>query len=118
MTIITGFATGYVCRRLAGCNITVVTRLAASNDLRMIHHDRRYPEIYTVAILANSCCLDVRRILAGRIVAVVAIGTIAGDICVIEGCRRPADGRVAIITVIATGKVCWVLTRRGNAVVT
>lgn len=118
MTVVTSVAACNVRRRLAGCNITVVTGLATANDLRMVHHNRRRPEVYAMAILANSRCLNVSHVFPGGFAAVVTIGTIPGDACVIEGCWCPRDRCVAIITVVATGEVRRVFSRRGNTVMT
>ena len=57
-------------------------------------------------------------ILASRVSAIVAACAVARDVDVIEVGREPRDSRVAIVAVVATGDVGWVLAGRSNAVVT
>lgn len=118
VTIVTGIATRNMRRRFAGRNIAVVTGLAGTNDLCMVHHDRWCPKIHAMAIFTHKCGLYVSEILAGRIRTVMAVGTIAGDAGVIKICWRPADGRMAVIAIITTGEMSGMLAGRSNAIVT
>lgn len=103
VAIVASIATRNMCRRLAGRNSAVVTGLAGPDNLSMIHHRRRCPLIHSVAILTHSRRLYMCDILACCLRTVVATGAIAGDSRMVEVGWRPADGRVAIITVVAAG---------------
>ena len=70
-----------------------------------------------VAVLADIRGLDMRRVFTDRIAAVMATETVIHDICVIECCRYPPDGRMAIVAVISTGDMCRRFPRRNCTVV-
>ena len=62
--------------------------------------------------------LDVRRVLSGRVSAVMAVDAVSGDIDVVEIRRKPRHSRVAVITVVATLDVILRLAGGDNAIVT
>jgi len=57
-----------------------------------------------------------RRMLARRVGAVVATDAVVRNVYVIEVGGNPGNGCVAVVTVVTTGKVGWVLAGRGVAV--
>jgi len=118
MTIVTGFATGYMRRVLATRSDAVMTGSARTNDLRVIDHIDRRPHIGVVAVLADIRCLNVRRVLAGSSHTVMAVTAVIYDVRVIEVGGEPANRRVAVITVDTARDVRRVLADRGDAVVT
>ncbi len=95
-----------------------MARTAGTDHLSMIDQVDRSEGVDAVAILANGRCLNMRRILASCIDTVVAAGTIAGDVDVIEVRWRPGHGCVAIVTIVATREVVEVLTGCCDAVMT
>jgi len=54
-----------------------------------------------VAVLADICRIDVHRMFAGGINAIVAAETISRDVRVIENSRHPKGAGVAVVTLIA-----------------
>ena len=58
------------------------------------------------------------QVLAGGIGTVVAAGTVANNIGVVNIRRQPGDGSMTVIAIGATGYVCGVLTRRRDTIVT
>ena len=58
------------------------------------------------------------RALAGGVCAVMAIGTITGNVHVIEIGRQPGGGAVTIVAGVATGDVRRILARSGDTVMT
>ena len=70
---------GFACR-----NDAVVAGTAGSNNLGVVHSESWNPDIGVVAVLANFCSQNMRRVLAGRFDAVVAACAIAGDTHVIK----------------------------------
>lgn len=97
---------------------TIVAGCARSEHLRVIYrHDRR-KHIGRMAVFADIRCLHVRRILSRRIRAVMAANAIARNVDVIEIRRNPANGAVAIITVVAAGDMRRVLASCNSAIMT
>lgn len=90
MTVIARVAAGDVRGRLARGNRTVVAGSTGTNDLSMIDSRRRSKSDHGVAVLAHIAGVDVVRVLTGRVVAVVAAHTVAGNVDVIEIGRHPA----------------------------
>ena len=80
-----------------------------------LHHGDEY--IGVVAIFANVRRLNVRQVLANRVHAVMAINAIASDVQMIEICRQPAHGAVAVIAVVAAGYMRQVFAEGNDAVV-
>jgi hypothetical protein len=95
---------------------TVVTRCAGAQHLVVIHRNDRCPDSRAVAILADVGRRRVQRTLAGRVLAVVAADTIAGDIRMIEIRRRPGDRRMAVVAVVTARYMPRVLAGRRRAV--
>ena len=62
-----------------------------------------------MTVLADIRRADVRRGLTRCLCPVVTTDAVVGDIRVVEGCRRPGDRGVAVIAVIAAGKMGRVL---------
>ncbi len=71
-----------------------------------------------MTVLTNGGSQYVCIVLTGRICAVVATGTIAGNARMVEICRRPGDGCVAIVAVVTTCEMSGVLSGGGDAIVT
>ncbi len=118
VAVVAGVAARNMGRRFASSNIAVVAGLTGPNDMGVVHHGRRCPEVHTMAVFAYSGGLYVRDVLARRIGAVMAAGTVSRDGRVVEVRWRPPDGRVAIVTVVATGEVGRMLAGGGIAVMT
>lgn len=55
---------------------------------------------------------------AGRLNAVVAADTVAGDVDVIEIRRQPASGRMTVVAIGAARNMIGIFANGGNAVVT
>ncbi len=105
-------------RMLTDCRSAVVARATCAYNLRVIHGVGRHPGIRVVAVLANIACLDMRRILARRVGAIVAAGAIAGDVDVIEVGGQPASCGVAVVAVGAAVYVGQMFAGRYNAIMT
>lgn len=84
----------------------------------MVNGVCRRPNDIVVAILANSRCSNVGRVLAGCADAIVAAAAIVEDAGMVEVGWYPAEGRMAVVAIIAAGNVSGVLTARNQAVVT
>lgn len=84
----------------------------------MVHRERRDPQICAVAVLAYVCRLNVSRIFAGSINAVMAAETIPHDIHVIEVRRYPGGGGVAVIAIVPAGDMTGMLADSSNSVMT
>ena len=117
MAVIAVIAAGNVCRVLAGRRYAVVAGPAGTENLCMVHSNRRHPDAGVVAILTDIRRLDVRCGLACRGNAVVAADTVVGNTHVIEVRRPPRDGGMAVIARIAAGNMCRVLAGGCDAVV-
>ena len=76
------------------------------------------PHIAVVTILTDVARLNMRQVLAGSILAVVAACAIARNIQVVECRRSPGDRRVAVVAGVAAGEVCRVFARCNYAIVT
>ena len=84
VTIVAGVATGNVRQVFANGDDAIMAGAASPNDLRVINGHYRREYVGRMAVLTNIRGLNVRRILAHCIRAVVATHAIAGDIDVIE----------------------------------
>ena len=71
-----------------------------------------------MTVFADRSRRYVSGVFAGRVRAVVATGTIAGNARMVEIRGRPGDGRVAIIAVVTTCEMSGVLSGSGDAIVT
>ena len=90
VAVIAVIAAGYVRRVFAGRYYAVVTGAAGANDLGMVDGVNRYPDVRRMTVLANIGRLDMRQVLARSVGAIVATGTVARNIYVIEIGRQPA----------------------------
>jgi len=118
MTVITGIVTGDVCRVFAGCGDAVMAGATDADDVCVVNGKHRYEHIGVVAVFADITCLNMLRILTGRIHTVMAIDAIARNVQVIEIRGQPGNGRMTVVASIATGNVRWVFAGRGDAVMT
>ena len=89
----------------------------ATEDLGVVDCDRRIPDSTVVAVLTNVGGEHVRRALAGRRCAIVAIAAIVDDAVVIEFRRQPRNGRMTIFTDIVCADMRWVLAGGVGAIV-
>ena len=101
---------------LAGSDDTVVTRIAGSDNLCMVDGKHRREHVCVVAVLAYVAGLNMRRILARCVHAVVAINAVASNVDVIEIGRQPALCRVTIVTIVPARDVRQVLARGRNSI--
>ena len=83
MTIVTGFATGYMRRVLAARRDAVMTGSASANDLCVVNRAYRHPHIGVVAVLADIRSLNVRWVLAGSSHTVMAVTAVIYDVRVV-----------------------------------
>jgi len=86
-----------------GSRSAIVARRARAQDLGVINGSNGRPDICAMAIFADIGRLRVQRTLAGRVCSVMAADTVVNDIRVVEICRQPGDGSVAVIAIIAAG---------------
>lgn len=100
MAVIAIVATGDMPDVLAFCNNAVVTRKTGSEHLGMVHDDRRLPEGGAVAVLAHIRTLNMRWTLACCVDAVVAVGAIADDGCMVENRRYPGGRVMAVVATV------------------
>ena len=102
---------------LSGGSDAIVTRPTAAEHLCMVHQVGWRKGHRVMAVLANIGGLHVRRVLAGRIGAVMAAGTVAADVDVIKVCGHPAIAGMTIVTGVAARNVGRVFARCDIAVV-
>ena len=107
-----------MCRALADGSGTVVAGATGAENLAMIDGRRGSENCRGVAIFANVRRLHMRRVLAGRIRAVMAANTVVGNTRMIENYLRPADRVVAVIAGVTTGNMRRMLAGGNNAIVT
>ena len=107
----------HVGQALAGGNRPIVAGTTGADNLGVIDADYGLPQVGAVTILANGGRLNVRRALTGRLDAIMATGTITGDVDVIKIGRQPGDRAVAVITGIASGDMSCVLANGRYAIV-
>lgn len=91
VAVIAVVAAGDMRRVFAGRNCAVMTGAAGANDLGVVDEVRRYPDVRGMAVFAHIGRLDVRQVLACSVGTVMAAGTVARNIYVIEIGRQPAD---------------------------
>ena len=118
MAVITGISAGYVCWMLARRGNTIMAGSTGADDLGVIDHQYWRERDDAVAILANRRGLNVGRVFADCVRAVMTAHTVASDIDVIEIGWRPCDGGMAVVARFATRYVCRRLARRNIAIVT
>ena len=103
-------------RVLTGRGDAVMTRTAGAQDVRVIDCEHRRKDISVVAVFTAVTCLDVCRVLAGRIHTVVAVNAISSDVQMIEIGGQPPRRGMAIVTRIWARQMIQVFARRDNAV--
>ncbi len=69
-----------------------------------------------MTVFANVCGQDVHWSLTGSFHAVVTTDAVAGDVDVVEVCRCPGDGRVAVVAIVAARDVIGRFASRDCAV--
>ncbi len=116
MAVVADVAAGNMRGSLAGRGDAIVTRAAGPDNLGVIDSHYGHKNVRAVAIFANICCLNMRRILADRVRAVMTAGTIATDIHVIEIRWQPGDRAMAVIAIVTAGNMRRVFAGRSNAV--
>ncbi len=117
VTVVAGIAAGSMGRVLPGGNCAVMAGVARANYLRVIDRIGGCEYHAIVTVLTNIGRLDVGRVLADCIGPVVAAKAVASDRAVVEVCRNPAVGRVALIAGIAATYVWRILSGGNRAVV-
>ncbi len=100
----------------AGSLRAVVAGRTGAQDLVVVDCRHRRPDGAAVAVLADVGCLHMRGALAGRVGAIVTAEAIVDDVGMVEVRGCPCNGRMAVITVIATGDVGRVFAGRLDAV--
>ncbi len=118
MTVIAAIAAGYVGRMFSRRGETIMTRATRTQYLSVINSVSRAEQVGVVAVLTNIRGLDMLRIFAGRVGAIVAADTVAGDVNVIESSGTPGHRRMAIVTGIIAGNVGGVFSSSYDAIVT
>ena len=116
MAVVAIIAAGDMRRVLARRNNAIVAGAAGSNNLGVVDRESWNPDIGVMAVLANFCSQNVRRVFAGRFDTVVTARAIAGDADVIEIRRQPTGRRMAVIAIVAARDMCWMFTCRRRAV--
>ncbi len=117
MAVVTGIAAGNMRRRLADSNYTVVTGITGSHYLGVIHCHHGGKHVRCVTVLADIRCLNVCRILANRVRAIVTAGAVTGDIHVIEIRRQPADRTVTVVAGVTARNMRRMFANCGDAIV-
>ena len=84
MAVIAGITTGDVSWMLADGGDTIMTGTTGAEHLRVIDGVGRHPQRVVVTVLADVGGTDMRRVLTGRLSAVMTRRTVAGDADVIE----------------------------------
>ena len=109
MAVVTVVATDDMRGVLARSNCAVVAGTTGTQYLGVINQVGRCPQGAVVAVLANFGGPDVCRILASRIDAVMATGTIGSDVSVVESRWQPSRRGVAVVAIVAAREVSRVL---------
>ena len=118
MAVIAVVAAGDVCRMFSGRSHTIVATAAAALHLGMVDSNDRPPDRRTVAVFADSRRQDMCGRFAGSVNAVVAAHAVGNDVDMIERCRDPCGGRMAVIADIAAGDMRRVLAGGSHTVMT
>ena len=117
MAVVAVISTADMRRMFAGCRHSVMTRATRTDYLRVVNGKHGYPDVRCMTVFADIARLNMCLILARGICAVMAAGTIARDVDVIEIRGQPAGRRMAVVTVVATVNVILVLAARDDAIV-
>ncbi len=116
MTVIAVIAARNMRRALAGCSDAVMAGAATTQNLCVVDSHHRRKHIRGVAIFADICRLNVCRVFASRLRAVMAADAVTKDVHVIEIRRRPADRAVTVFAGVAACNVCRVFAGCTNAI--
>ena len=84
MAVVAIIAAGNVRWMFSGCRLTIVTGEASAQHLRMIHCHHGLPNVGRVTIFAHVGRLDMGRVLAGGVCAVVTTCAVAREVHMIE----------------------------------
>jgi len=117
VAVVAGVAALDMCRILAHSDRAVVAGTARADDLRVIHDVSRRPDHIVMTILADIARVDVTGTFAGRLDAVMAAGTIIGNVGMVEVGRYPRVGGVAIVAGVAAADVRRVFAGGYGAIV-
>ena len=82
----------------------------------MVNGKGRRKDVAGVAIFTNVGRLDMSGMLAGCLCSIVTVEAAAGDIDMVEVSRQPANGGVAVVTIVPACYVRGMFARRGYAV--
>ncbi len=118
VAVVAGVTAWNVCRLLADGSDAIMARAASPDDLCVIHRHHGCEHIRRMAVLADIRGLDVCRIFAGRVGAIVTTNTVARDVDVIEIRGQPPGCAVTIIARFAAGDVRSVFADRDDAIMT
>ena len=118
VAIVAGIAAREVRWVLTSCNYAIVTGATGADDLGMVDakHGRKY--VGVMAVLANVAGLNMRKVLADGIHAVMAVNAATGDIQMIEIRWEPCHRRMTVVTGFAAGDMRRVLAGCCDAVMT
>ena len=92
VAVITGVTARDMGWMFTGGDVAVMACVTRTHHLCVVHRKGGYPGVWRMTVFANLAGLNVRQVLACGISAVVATGTIASDVHVIEVRGEPADG--------------------------
>jgi len=117
MAVIAVVSARNVCRMFTCGDHAVVARAAGPDDLCVIDVECRQPGVRGMAVFANIAGLNVSWVLASRICAVVAAGTVPRNVDVVEVGGQPTCCGMTVFTVITARNMCRCLSGRDHAVV-
>ena len=117
MAIITVIAAGDVGGILARSDNAVMAGTTGAQHLRVVDHVCRRPQVTVVAVLTDFGGLDMCRVLARRLDAVMAACTVGHNVGVIKSGREPSCRRMTIVAIVAAREVGRVLARGDYAIV-
>jgi len=96
---------------------TVMAGIAGTQDLYVINGEYGRPYCWAMAIFADVGRQNMRRILTGRLCAVVAADAVTKDVDVIEIGGYPGARNVTVVASIVARDVCQIFASCGHAVV-
>jgi len=117
VTVIAIIAARDVRRMLADCGRSVVAGTACANDLRVVHLVSGYECHVVVTVLADIGGLDMCRVLARGIHAVMTADAVVDNVRVIESGGYPAHRRMAVIAIVAAIDMRRILALGNRAIV-
>ena len=92
-------------RILAGRRVTVMAGEASSEHLRMVHRVGRCERHIVMTVLAHVARINMRRIFAGGLDAVMTVDTVCSNAAVVEIRGRPGNRCMAIVAVVSAQNV-------------